>query len=87
MRLTARARTDGECWAAPALPNSSGRLDSSKCTQKCRNDASETCGGSDALDVYFSKKRAALSGPVNKQLLSFKGWTYDNCACYPPCGR
>ncbi|BGO99964.1 hypothetical protein NBRC10513v2_001409 [Rhodotorula toruloides] len=69
----------GECYAAPALGLYSTQLDASKCTMTCRNAGNETCGGSDALDVYTSTQRQAVTGPTNAQLETFGQWTYDAC--------
>ncbi|BGP05739.1 hypothetical protein JCM10049v2_001552 [Rhodotorula toruloides] len=69
----------GECYAAPALGLYSTQLDASKCTMTCKNAANETCGGSDALDVYTSTQRPVVTGPTNTQLKTFGQWNYDAC--------
>ncbi|GEM09398.1 WSC and DUF1996 domain containing protein [Rhodotorula toruloides] len=69
----------GECYAAPALSLYSTELDASRCTMTCRNAPNETCGGSDALDVYTMTQREVVTGPTNAQLKTFGQWTYDAC--------
>ncbi|POY74300.1 hypothetical protein BMF94_2493 [Rhodotorula taiwanensis] len=69
----------GECWAAAGLSYYSTQLDASKCTYKCRNNAAETCGGSDALDVYDSTVIKLVQGATNADLATFGAWKYDAC--------
>ncbi|OKL63684.1 hypothetical protein UA08_01034 [Talaromyces atroroseus] len=51
--FSAFALTSGnECSCGSALPPSSDLVDASQCSLPCQGYAMETCGGSDALDVY-----------------------------------
>ncbi|BGP45756.1 hypothetical protein JCM10450v2_001586 [Rhodotorula kratochvilovae] len=69
----------GECWAAPALSPAAGALGAAKCSMKCNGDATQTCGGSGALDVYTSTTRKTVTGPSSKELQTFGAWTYGGC--------
>ncbi|BGP53646.1 hypothetical protein JCM8202_003584 [Rhodotorula sphaerocarpa] len=69
----------GECWAAAGLSYYSQPLDASKCTYPCRGDSAETCGGSDALDVYDSTVIKPVQGATNADLATFGPWKYDAC--------
>lgn len=69
----------GECWAAAGLSYYSQALDASKCTYPCRGDSVETCGGSDALDVYDSTVIKPVQGATTADLATFGPWKYDAC--------
>ncbi|GAA6010573.1 hypothetical protein JCM10207_007745 [Rhodosporidiobolus poonsookiae] len=67
----------GACWAATALTPYAPQLPAASCKQPCNDAGDETCGGSGAFDVYYSKTVPPLQAPVN--LTSFGGYKYDNC--------
>ncbi|GAA6003230.1 hypothetical protein JCM10207_001812 [Rhodosporidiobolus poonsookiae] len=68
-----------ECWAADALSIYSSPIDAAKCKTLCKDKPSSTCGGSAALQVYYSKSRPVLTGPTNAAFSTYAGYTYDAC--------
>lgn len=77
----------GECWAAMGLSYYSTSLDATKCTYRCSGNAAETCGGSNALDVYESRVVKPVQGATNADLATFGPWKYDACAlCFLSSG-
>ncbi|KAI5477385.1 WSC and DUF1996 domain containing protein [Pseudohyphozyma bogoriensis] len=69
----------GECYGGAALSSASTVLAASKCAMTCTNDASETCGGSAALDVYLSTTVAPLTYPSSPNGAVSTKWEYDAC--------
>lgn len=47
---------------------------------KCNGNASQTCGGSGALDVYTSTVRNVVTSPKSTDLATWGAWKYDACA-------
>jgi hypothetical protein len=54
----------GECWAGAAISSASTTLPASKCTMLCKGNSAQECGGSAALDIYYSTSvsSSAVSG-------------------------
>ncbi|GAA5890815.1 hypothetical protein JCM8208_003061 [Rhodotorula glutinis] len=69
----------GECWAAPALSPAASKLATTSCAMKCKGNSAQTCGGSNALDVYLSTTRKALTSPTSSDLATRGVWSYDAC--------
>ncbi|BGP13573.1 hypothetical protein JCM10213_008710 [Rhodosporidiobolus nylandii] len=69
----------GECWAANAVSPLAPQVSDSAANMKCNDNATETCGGSGILQIYYSTVLPVLTGPTMADVQTYGNYTYDTC--------
>ncbi|GAA6006492.1 hypothetical protein JCM10207_004950 [Rhodosporidiobolus poonsookiae] len=68
----------GECYGGKSLSRWSTPISTTKCSTKCKNDATSICGGSNALTLYIANSGYVAPTP-NEALTYYDGYAYQGC--------
>ncbi|KAL2423947.1 hypothetical protein ABEF95_010356 [Exophiala dermatitidis] len=77
----------GECWAGDTLASTASAIADTNCNMKCKGNAGEICGGSNALSLFENKQYIKPSNPASVNANSTAQYAYQGCYTEGSGGR